>query len=98
MNSTVCIEVSDDSAQNVSGGFSSNRNSNITLRVNKTFDSTVRAVGQASDADAFASAYGPNSLAEVNTYAITTAAGSEAYSNSIAFSAGNRRVRPTPRH
>lgn len=85
MNSTVCIEVSDDSAQNVSGGYSFTRNSIITLKVKKTFDSTVKAVGQAADADAFASAYGTNSLAEVFTSAVTTRNGSEAMSTSIAF-------------
>jgi hypothetical protein len=95
MNSTVCIELSDDSAQNVSGGYTSTRNSNVTLNVKKTFDSNVKAVGQAADADAYAFAYGPNSLAEVYTSAITTKAGSEAMSNSIAFTA---TARPRRRH
>jgi hypothetical protein len=91
MNSTVLITLSDDSAQNVSGGSTSTRNRNTTTRVHKTFDSKVDVVGQASDADAYAFATGPNSLAEVYTSATTTSSGSEAISTSVAASARPRR-------
>jgi hypothetical protein len=97
MNSNFFVELSDNSAQGVSGGSTTNRTTNITLNVNKKFNSEVKIIGQAADADAYAYAYGKNSLAEVYTTAETGSWGSEATSNSIAVTANCRPCRPARR-
>jgi hypothetical protein len=93
MNSNFFVELSDNSAQGISGGSTSNRTTNITLNVNKKFNSDVKITGQAADADAYAYAYGKNSLAEVYTTAETGSWGSEATSQSIAATSHSRNCR-----
>ena len=95
MNSTFFVALSDDSAQAISGGYASGRNTSITLNVNKKFNSKTYIKGQAADADAYAYAYGKDSLAETYTYAETTSSGSESVSNSIAATSHYRPSRPS---
>jgi hypothetical protein len=76
MNSNFGIELSDDSAQNVSGGYyfgsSSNTyvNANIyeNLNIKKYFESKTNVYGNLAGAEAEATASGPNTATQGITY------------------------------
>ncbi len=91
MNSNFFVELSDDSAQNVSGGIliTTNTTGGATFNLNKTFYSTISiGQGNSADAGAGATAYGTRTVAEANTYTISQqGVGSTAGSASVSVSA-----------
>lgn len=91
MNSNLFIELSDDSAQNVSGGLylGTSTNSSAIFNLNKQFYSTISiGRGNSADASASASAVGTRTLAEANTGSTTIQGySSSAGSTSVAVSA-----------
>lgn len=92
MNTNFGIELSDDSAQNVSGGISGRasldvfKNSYINVYTNKYVSSYADPKGNLADAEAYADASGPNSLAETLTLSSSNPFGSNAYSGSTSAS------------
>jgi hypothetical protein len=88
MNSTVCIELSDDSAQTGRSDFTLTHSGNITLHVKKTIDSNIKTVGQTATADA--DIYPLRSLAKIYAFETTSNAGRKVMSNSIAWIATDR--------
>lgn len=92
MNTNFCIELSDESAQNISGGyyFGESSNTNITenLYINKNFYSKVDIKGQFAGAEGDAIAQGPNSAAQAITATYTGVLGSQAKSTSVSATNG----------
>ncbi len=92
MNTNFGIELSDDSAQNVSGGLRGsvsldvNKKSVINVFVNKSVTSFANPKGNLADAEAYADASGADSLAETLTLSSTTPYSSSAYSGSTSAS------------
>jgi hypothetical protein len=92
MNTNFGIELSDDSAQNVSGGLRGSVNldvykkSYIDIYVNKYVSSYANPKGNLADAEAYADAVGKDSLAETLTLSSTTPYSSSAYSGSTSAS------------
>lgn len=92
MNTNFGIELSDDSAQNVSGGLRGSvsldvfKRSSINVFVNKNVFSNANPKGNLADAEAYADASGKDSLAETLTLSNTTPFSSSAYSGSTSAS------------
>jgi hypothetical protein len=92
MNTNFGIELSDDSAQNVSGGISGRvnldvyKNSYINVYTNKYVKSYADPKGNLGDAEAYADAYGKDSLAETLTLTYSDPYKSSAYSGSTSAS------------
>jgi hypothetical protein len=92
MNSNFGIEVSDDCAQNVSGGLSGfvnlgvYKNSYTNIYANKYVVSYANPYGNLADAEASAQAYGRDSLAETLTLSYSDPFSSSAYSGSTSAS------------
>jgi hypothetical protein len=92
MNTNFGIELSDDSAQSVSGGLRGSVNldvykkSYIDIYVNKYVSSYANPKGNLADAEAYADAVGKDSLAETLTLSSTTPFSSNAYSGSTSAS------------
>jgi hypothetical protein len=91
MNTNFCIELSDDSAQNVSGGyyFGDPVNTNIreNLYITKFLASDVRVYGHFAGAEAGAQAYGYGSSTQAISDTYTSYFGSA--SNATSVSASN---------
>jgi hypothetical protein len=72
MNFNTCIELSDDSAQNVSGGYYFGPNSSTTvtenLTIKKYFESKTNIYGNFAGAEADAYASGPNTSTQAVSY------------------------------
>jgi hypothetical protein len=90
MSNNLWIELSDDSAQNVSGGFNSAFGTvyfNEYFKVDKELYSDVRVRGYLATAESDAKAYGKGAVAQIFTYTETTPFG--AYSQGTSISASN---------
>jgi hypothetical protein len=92
MNFNTCIELSDDSAQNVSGGYyfgkSSTTNVTENLNIKKYFESKTNIYGNFAGAEADATAYGPNTSTQAISYTTVTKGVSSA-SNATSVSGTN---------
>lgn len=92
MNTNFGIELADDSAQNVCGGLRGSVNldvykkSYIDIYVNKYVNSYANPYGNLGDAEAYADAYGRDSLAETLTLTYSDPFRSSAYSGSTSAS------------
>ena len=92
MNSNFGIELSDDSAQNVSGGIGGRvdlsvyKNAYINVYTNKYVSSYASPYGNLGDAEAYADAQGPDTLAETLTISSANPYASSAYSGSTSAS------------
>jgi hypothetical protein len=97
MNTNFCIELSDDSAENVSGGTGGYgiggrvnldvyKNSYVNVYVNKYVSSYANPYGNLGEAEAYADAQGYNSLAETLTVTASNPYASSAYSGSTSAS------------
>jgi hypothetical protein len=93
MNTTFWTELSDDSAQNVSGGyfFGGNVNTTIkeTLDIKKTLVSKVTVIGKFAGAEASAEAYGANTSTQAISNTYTGALGSASDATSISATGGS---------
>jgi hypothetical protein len=91
MNPNFFVELSDDSAQNVSGGvlITTTTTGSATFSLDKSFKSVIKlAPGNAADAGAAATAYGTRTVAEANTTTTSIlGVGSAAGSTSVSVSA-----------
>lgn len=89
MTNNLWIELSDDSAQNVSGGFNSafgNVFFSEFFDVNKELDSDVRVRGYLATAESDAQAFGNGAVAQIFTNTFTTSSGAFAQGTSISAS------------
>ena len=90
MNTNFCIELSDDAAQNVSGGyyFGDPSTTNITenLNINKTLTSRVFVYGHFAGAEADAVAFGYGSATQAISSTATGPVSSESKATSISAS------------
>jgi hypothetical protein len=89
MTTNFWIEISDDSAQNVSGGFNSaygNVYFNEYFNVYKNVYSNVDPKGHLATAESDAKAYGYGTVAQIFTYTETTPYSSYAQGTSISAS------------
>jgi hypothetical protein len=94
MNTNFCIELSDDSAQNISGGyyFGDPVNTSITenLRITKYLTSCVDVKGHFAGSEAEAFADGPGSSTQSITLTATDPTGSVSKATSVSASSGSR--------
>jgi hypothetical protein len=90
MTNNLWIELSDDSAQNLSGGFNS-AFGNVVFRerfdVEKKLDSNVRVSGYLATAESDAQAFGRGAVAQIFTNTYTTPG--YAFSQGTSISASN---------
>ncbi len=94
MNTNFCIELSDDSAQNVSGGYYFGDPSNTTIRetltIVKNLTSTVKVTGNFAGAEADAAAFGKGTSTQSITATYTDPGKSVSTATSISASAGHQ--------
>jgi hypothetical protein len=92
MNTNFGIELSDESAQNVGGGYyfgeSSNTNVYENLSINKKLYSDTYIKGNFAGAEAKAIAGGPNSATQAVSFTYTGAYGSESNATSVSGTSG----------
>jgi hypothetical protein len=92
MNTNFCIELSDESAQNVSGGYYFGESSNTVIKENldikKNFYSNVYVKGQFAGAEADAVAGGANSATQAITATYTGIYGSQSKATSVSATSG----------
>ena len=98
MNTNFCIELSDDAAQDVSGGFYFGPSSNTFVTANisenfaisKFFRSDTRVVGNLAGAEATATSLGFNTATQaISSTAVVQGSGSTVNATSISASNGS---------
>ena len=98
MNTNFCIELSDDAAQDVSGGyyFGASSTTNVTANIsenftiNKTFLSRTAVVGNLAGAEAAATSIGLNTATQaISSTTVVQGFGSSANATSISASNGS---------
>ena len=98
MNTNFCIELSDDAAQDVSGGFYFGQSSNTfvtaniseTFTINKSFLAQTAVVGNLAGAEATATSIGLNTATQaISSTTVVQGSGSSANATSISASNGS---------